>query len=122
MRVRGWYWPATMSLRRSEAGTPGLALVGGVNLGFADVESLVAVLVAAERRGEALASLPVLTRYQRLRKGPNLGMMLAMEAFKRSFGSDALAVRWLRNTGLRLAAGSLPLKRVLIRQAMGLSG
>jgi 2-octaprenylphenol hydroxylase len=113
---------------------PGLALVGdaahtihplagqGVNLGFADVESLVAVLEAAERRGEALASLPVLTRYQRQRKGPNLGMMLAMEAFKRSFGSDALTVRWLRNAGLRLAAGSLPLKRALIRQAMGLSG
>ena len=113
---------------------PGLALIGdaahtihplagqGVNLGFADVESLVAVLVVAERRGEALASLPVLTRYQRQRKGPNLGMMLAMEAFKRSFGSDALTVRWLRNAGLRLAAGSLPLKRALIRQAMGLSG
>ena len=25
MRVRGWYWPATMSSKRSEAGRPGLA-------------------------------------------------------------------------------------------------
>jgi 2-octaprenylphenol hydroxylase len=47
--------------------------------------------------------------------------MLAMEGFKRSFGSDNLALRWLRNAGLRLADGQPALKQTLIRQAMGLS-
>lgn len=111
----------------------GVALVGdaahtihplagqGVNLGFADVGSLVNVLKAALQRGEDYASLQTLSRYQRQRKGANLGMMLGMEAFKRAFGSDDLTVRWLRNTGLRIADGNRTLKQMLIRQAMGLS-
>ena len=111
---------------------PGVALVGdaahtihplagqGVNLGLADVETLTDVLQQARQRGESIATLQTLSRYQRQRKGPNLGMMLGMEAFKRAFGSDELAVRWLRNAGLRLADHMIPVKRVLIKHAMGL--
>ena len=111
----------------------GVALVGdaahtihplagqGVNLGFSDARCLASVLMQAKRRGEDLATLQTLSRYQRQRKGPNLATMLAMEGFKRSFGSDNLALRWLRNAGLRLANGQPALKRTLIRQAMGLS-
>ncbi len=111
----------------------GVALVGdaahtihplagqGVNLGFSDARCLASVLVQAKRRGEDLATLQTLSRYQRQRKGPNLATMLAMEGFKRSFGSDNLALRWLRNAGLRLADGQPALKQTLIRQAMGLS-
>jgi 2-polyprenylphenol 6-hydroxylase len=112
---------------------PGIALVGdaahtihplagqGVNLGFADVESLVQVIQAAVQRGEDFASLQTLSRYQRQRKGANLGTMLGMEAFKRAFGSDDLAIRWLRNAGLKVADGNRTLKQMLIKQAMGLS-
>lgn len=111
----------------------GIALVGdaahtihplagqGVNLGFADVESLVQVIAAARQRGEDYASLQTLSRYQRQRKGHNLGMMLGMEAFKRAFGNDDLALRWLRNAGLKIADNNPTLKQMLIRQAMGLS-
>ena len=113
---------------------PGVVLVGdaahtlhplagqGVNLGLADCQSLVRVLSNAKARGEDIASLPTLSRYQRERKGPNLGMMLSMEAFKRAFGSNNLLLRWLRNSGLRVADRQLALKRLLIQQAMGLSG
>jgi 2-octaprenylphenol hydroxylase len=112
---------------------PGLALVGdaahtihplagqGVNLGFADAECLAQVIQAAMQRGEDFASLQTLSRYQRQRKGENLGMMLGMEAFKRAFGSDELAIRWLRNTGLKIADGNRTLKQMLIKRAMGLS-
>lgn len=110
----------------------GVALVGdaahtihplagqGVNLGLADARCLVEVLGKAHQRGEDIATLQTLSRYQRERKGPNLAMMLAMEGFKRGFGSDNLLLRWLRNTGLRLADRQQTLKRTLIRQAMGL--
>jgi len=93
-----------------------------VNLGLADCQSLVRVLSNAKARGEDIASLPTLSRYQRERKGPKLGMMLSMEAFKRAFGSNNLLLRWLRNSGLRVADRQLALKRLLIQQAMGLSG
>ncbi len=110
----------------------GVALVGdaahtlhplagqGVNLGLADSRCLATVLTKARQRGEDIASIQTLSRYQRERKGPNLGMMLSMEMFKRAFGSDTLMLRWLRNAGLRAANRNLTLKRTLIQQAMGL--
>jgi 2-octaprenylphenol hydroxylase len=110
----------------------GIALVGdaahtihplagqGINLGFADVQSLAGVIRRAVTRGEAIGSLQVLSRYPRERKPANLGMMLGMEGFKRAFGSDALFVRYLRNQGLNLADRLGPLKQRLMRQAMGL--
>lgn len=113
---------------------PGVALVGdaahtihplagqGVNLGFTDAQCLAKTLGQAVQRGEDFACFQTLSRYQRERKGSNLGMMIGMEAFNRLFGSDALMLRWLRNTGLKLADQHLPLKQAFIYQAMGLSG
>lgn len=110
----------------------GVALVGdaahtihplagqGINLGFGDAAALAGVIQRAVARGEDFASLQVLSRYQRARKPVNLGMMLGMEGFKRSFGSDALILRYLRNQGLALADRWQPLKQRLMRQAMGI--
>lgn len=110
----------------------GLALIGdaahtihplagqGINLGLADVKSLAAVLARALRRGEDFASEQVLSRYQRERKAANLGMLLVMEGFRRAFGSDELHLRWLRNTGLKVADGLRPFKQAVMKGAMGL--
>lgn len=110
----------------------GVALVGdaahtihplagqGINLGFADAQSLADAIQRAVARGEDFSSLQVLSRYQRARKPENLGMMLGMEAFKRAFGSDDLVVRFLRNQGLKLADRLGPLKHSLMKRAMGL--
>lgn len=112
---------------------PGVALVAdaahtihplagqGINLGLADVEALAQEVLLAVRRGLCIGSLPVLQRYQRQRKGANLGMMAGMDVFKRLFGERALPVRWLRNEGMRRVAGMPMLKRQLMRHAMGLS-
>ncbi len=112
---------------------PGVALVAdaahtihplagqGINLGLADVEVLAAEVLRATERGLDPGRLDVLRRYQRARKSDNLAMMAAMEGFKRLFGARALPLRWLRNTGLHLVDGAEPVKRELVRRAMGLA-
>lgn len=112
---------------------PGVALVAdaahtihplagqGINLGLADVDELARVVLEAGQRGLPPGALSVLQRYQRQRKGSNLAMMAAMDGFRHLFGSRRLAVRWLRNVGLRQADALPPLKKRLMRQAMGLA-
>ncbi|WP_430472559.1 2-octaprenyl-3-methyl-6-methoxy-1,4-benzoquinol hydroxylase [Zestomonas insulae] len=113
---------------------PGLALIGdaahsihplagqGVNLGFLDAAVLAEVLLHAHGRGERLAEPRVLSRYERRRMPHNLAMMAAMEGFERLFQADALAVRWLRNSGLNWVDNLPEAKALFVRQALGLSG
>jgi 2-octaprenylphenol hydroxylase len=110
---------------------PGLALVGdaahtlhplagqGINLGLQDIAVLAEELEAAAARGDSPGDLAVLRRYQRRRKGENLLMMAAMDGFKRLFGARSLPLRWLRNEGMRLVGDATPLKRRIMRHAMG---
>jgi 2-octaprenylphenol hydroxylase len=110
---------------------PGIALVGdaahnihplagqGVNLGLLDVIALVQELERALARGLPLGDYSILRRYQRQRLAANLGMMSAMEAFKRLFGSRSLAVNWLRNTGMRQLNSVQAIKKVIINTALG---
>lgn len=112
----------------------GLALIGdaahtihplagqGVNLGFLDAAVLAEVLVNACARGERLADVKVLSRYERRRMPHNLALMAAMEGFERLFQADPLPLRWLRNSGLKLVEKMPEAKAVFVRQALGLSG
>jgi 2-polyprenylphenol 6-hydroxylase len=110
----------------------GIALIGdaahtihplagqGVNLGLLDVISLTEAITMALAKGEDYASHQTLSRYQRQRKGSNLGMMLVMEGFKHLFASDDLSLRWIRNLGIS-GVDSMPLiKNHLMKKAMGL--
>lgn len=109
---------------------PRLALIGdaahgihplagqGANLGFADTAVLAEILTRTSRD---IGSLRVLRQYERARKGENVAMMRAMEGFKWLFGNQMLPVRWLRNVGLALCDAATPVKRELMRHAMGLS-
>lgn len=111
---------------------PGIALMGdaahtihplagqGVNLGFMDACAMRDEILRACHRGIPLHDSSILKRYQRARKTHNLSMMGVMEGFKRLFGADDLAVRWLRNAGMK-GVNSVPLlKNALVKQAMGL--
>ncbi|EKT4481816.1 2-octaprenyl-3-methyl-6-methoxy-1,4-benzoquinol hydroxylase [Pseudomonas putida] len=112
----------------------GLALIGdaahtihplagqGVNLGFLDAAVLAEVLVNACARGERLADVKVLSRYERRRMPHNLALMAAMEGFERLFQANPLPLRWLRNSGLKLVEQMPEAKALFVRQALGLSG
>jgi len=92
----------------------------GVNLGFQDSRALAGVINESLAQGTGVACYPALRRYQRQRKGANLGMMWVMEGFKQLFAPQPLPVMWLRNAGMRGVNNFSPLKNQLIRRAMGL--
>lgn len=112
----------------------GLALIGdaahvihplagqGVNLGFLDAAVLSEVLLHASERGERLADVRVLSRFERRRMPHNLALMAAMEGFERLFQADRLPLRWLRNAGLKVVDQLPEAKAMFVRQALGLSG
>ncbi len=81
---------------------------------------LAEVLLSALKRGESFASERVLSRFERRRMPHNLAMMAAMEGFQHLFQADALAIRWLRNSGLNAVNNLSEAKVLFIRQALGL--
>jgi len=112
---------------------PRLALVGdaahtihplagqGVNLGLADVSSLITVIVEALNDKKDIGSLKVLRRYERWRRADNRSMLVAMDSIKRLFGSELSVVKDIRSLGLNLTDRITPLKNILMQQAMGLN-
>lgn len=112
----------------------GLALVGdaahtvhplagqGVNLGFLDAATLAEVLADARHKDHPLGALSTLRRYERARKGANMGMLAAMDGFKRLFSNKDISLSLLRNLGLNLTDGLWPLKHLIMRRALGQFG
>jgi len=110
---------------------PRLALVGdaahtihplagqGVNLGFADAQSLAQVIREAQQHDKDFGSQSVLRRYERWRRADNRAMLITMDGFKRLFGSQWGPLRWLRNSGLNLTNRLGPIKKIIMQQAMG---
>jgi len=112
---------------------PRLALVGdaahtihplagqGVNLGLADVNSLIEVIVDALNEKKDIGDLKVLRRYERWRRAENRSMLVAMDGLKRLFGSELTIVKSLRSLGLNLTNKTTALKNIIMQQAMGIS-
>ena len=90
----------------------------GINLGLSDVRVLAGELVSGKARGLLVSDPVLLKRYQRQRKTENLAMMAAMEAFKRSFGSQNPAVVLARNIGLNVVDQTSWMKRWFMEQAL----
>jgi len=109
---------------------PRLALVGdaahnlhplagqGVNLGFQDARVLADVL---SRRGACtdVGEYRLLRRYERQRHEDVLLMRLVTDGLKRLFNNDSHPLGWLRNHGLGLVDHATPVKRLLVRHALG---
>lgn len=92
----------------------------GVNLGFDDVAVILHELARAKQKQMNPGHTELLRRYQRNRQPANLAMMAAMEGFKRGFGSDIKWLTWLRNQGLNQVNQLMPVKKMLMKHAMGI--
>lgn len=124
-------WPLAMAQAQRWSG-PGWVLLGdaahvvhplagqGLNLGLADVDTLVAIL------GEARQSEPwrtagderLLRRYERRRELPTRAMSGVTDGLLRLFADDRAPLRELRNTGMALLDHMSPVKRWLISRAL----
>ena len=94
----------------------------GVNLGLLDAAVLFDVIVETRAAQRDYGLISNLRRYERWRHGDNHAMQRAMDGIKGLFGASAVPLRVLRNTGLSVVDRWGPLKSVLARHAMGLTG
>jgi 2-octaprenyl-3-methyl-6-methoxy-1,4-benzoquinol hydroxylase len=94
----------------------------GVNIGLLDAAALAEVLVEAHQKGENIADVQILKRYEAMRRTENLKMMTAMDIFYQVFSNQIMPLKILRNLGLGLAEKISPLKNKVMRAAMGLEG
>lgn len=92
----------------------------GVNMGLLDVEVLAQELANGVMAGRSINDPTLLSRYQRKRRGHNLGMMWLMEGFKHLFAEQPPPIQWLRNAGLSAVDNMGVVKNQLARRAIGL--
>ncbi|MCR9219514.1 MAG: UbiH/UbiF/VisC/COQ6 family ubiquinone biosynthesis hydroxylase [Alphaproteobacteria bacterium] len=94
----------------------------GLNLGLRDVAALAEVLVDARRLGLDIGAQPVLERYARWRR-TDVAMLLGVtDGLTRLFSNDVAPVRLARDVGLAAVNRTPPVKRFLMRHAMGVVG
>lgn len=135
LTVLGHRWSYPLSLLHAERYTDRrLALVGdaahaihpiagqGLNMGLRDVAALAEILVDTRRLGLDIGAAPVLARYQRWRRFDNTVLMFATDGLNRLFSNDLAPLRLARDIGLAAVNATPPLKRLLMRHAMGVVG
>ena len=93
----------------------------GVNLGFKDVEAFLVVIKDALAQDNIWWSNEVLAQYQSKRYRDNQLMMTAMDLFYAGFSNDILPLKLLRNGALKLANINSPIKKTVLKYAMGLN-
>ena len=121
---------ALRRLRATRLVAPRLALLGdaahnvhplagqGLNLGIADVESLSGVFVGRGLESDCGATA-LLRCYERSRREDILAMEYVTDGLHKLFGSTLPGLPWLRNAGLNLTNQLRPLKKLLVKRALG---
>ena len=89
----------------------------GVNLGFEDVDGLLQVLGGLAHGDPGADGL--WRAFARRRKARSVAMMGFLAALRAFYGMRQPFPHWVRNLGVRLVHRSGPVKRQLIREAMG---
>ncbi|MEX1236030.1 MAG: UbiH/UbiF/VisC/COQ6 family ubiquinone biosynthesis hydroxylase [Roseovarius sp.] len=135
IRLKGmrYSYPLGLSLAKILI-APRVALVGdaahgmhpiagqGLNAGLRDIAALAQVLGEARARGEDIADLGVLERYQRWRRFDIAALAAATDLSNRLFSNDNPVLRKLRGIGMGAVQAAAPLRRALMREAAGLTG
>jgi 2-octaprenyl-6-methoxyphenol hydroxylase len=129
---RRWSYPLSAMIAHSYVSAR-LALAGdaahgihpiagqGLNLGFRDGLALTALIIGAAQKGEDIGGETMLRRYQRLRQSDNLLMFAMTDGIDRLFSTDRRVVRIARDFGIDAIDRLDPMKRMLMRRAMGLT-
>jgi len=94
----------------------------GLNLGLRDVAALAQSVVDAHRIGLDLGAAEPLARYERWRRFDNALMIAMTDGLNRLFSTGAAPARFARDAGLALVDRVAPVKRALMRHAMGIAG
>ncbi len=94
----------------------------GFNLGLRDVAALAEIITDAHRAGEDIGGPDALARYQRWRAVDQRRVLTLTDGLVRIFSNDFLPLTLARNAGMVALDLLPPLKRVMMRQTMGLAG
>lgn len=94
----------------------------GLNLGLRDVAALAELIVDTHRLGLDLAGPQVLDRYERWRRVDNMLLTAVTDGLNRLFSNDIGPIRLARDLGLAGVNRVPPVKRFLMRHAMGVVG
>lgn len=128
-----WRYPLTF-VQAERATAPRLVLAGdalhgihpiagqGLNLGLRDVAALAEILADAGRLGLDVGAADTLERYARWRGVDTVGLSVVTDGLLRLFSNDIAPLKLARGLGLALVDRIGPLKRVFMRDAMGILG
>lgn len=92
----------------------------GVNLGWRDAKTLSEVLVQAKSLGLDIGSKSILANYQRRQRFDTASILAMSDGMVRLFSNKSSILSFMRNTGLGIVNQIPPVKRYLMRKAMGI--
>jgi 2-octaprenyl-6-methoxyphenol hydroxylase len=130
---RRWAYPLALLLAERYV-APRLALVGeaahmihpiagqGLNLSIRDIAALAELVIDARRLGLDIGDENVLQRYQQWRRFDAFALAAVTDGLDRLFSNSIAPLRLARDVGLAAVNRVPPLKRLLMRDAMGLAG
>jgi 2-octaprenyl-6-methoxyphenol hydroxylase len=128
-----WAYPLALVLAEHYV-APRLALIGeaahmihpiagqGLNLGIRDVAALAELMIDARRLGLDIGDETVLRRYQQWRRFDVLALTAITDGLNRLFSNSLTPVQLARDLGIAAVNRLPPLKRLLMRDAMGIVG
>jgi 2-octaprenyl-6-methoxyphenol hydroxylase len=135
LHLEGPRWSHPLSLLHAERySAPRLALVGdaahvihpiagqGLNLGIRDVAALAELIVDQRRLGLDIGDALLLERYERWRRFDNVMLAAVTDGLNRLFSNALPGLGLARDLGLAAVDHLPPLKRFLMRHAMGVVG
>jgi len=94
----------------------------GLNLGIRDVACLAEILIEAVRIGEDIGSVHVLQRYEKWRGLDSTLLFAATDSLNRFFSNGNKLVNLGSGASMRLVNYFPPVKKFLMREAMGVNG